>query len=129
MKAKVIAVTVAGALTLGTLAVYAHEAGGHGPGRFMHGKWGGNALEHLTKELELTPEQQAQVSPIVDQAKPQIRAIHEEAMQKSRAVMENADAQIRPLLTPQQQAKFDAVRKAHEDMLNAMRDLHQAKQQ
>src|SRR5215204_6842797 len=86
MKAKLIAVTIAGALTLGTLAAYAHDPG-HGPRMFRHcGFGGGNAVEHLTKELDLTPEQQAQLAPIVEQAKPQIKAIHEEAMQKTRAV-------------------------------------------
>jgi len=127
MKSKIIALTIAGALTLGTLGVYAHE-GGHGGRHFKHGG-GKMALEHLTKDLDLTPQQQAQVAPIIDQAKPQIVAIHQEAMQKTRAVLENAGGQIRPLLTPQQQVKFDAVKKAHEDMLNAMKDLHQAKMQ
>ncbi|MGZ5020891.1 MAG: hypothetical protein ACXWAV_10725, partial [Chthoniobacterales bacterium] len=74
----------------------------------------------------LTADQQAKISPIVEQAKPQIKAIHEEAMQKTRAIMENTAAQIRPLLTPDQQAKFDAMKKAHEDMMNAMREMHQA---
>ena len=137
MKSKIIALTIAGALTLGTLGLYAHEGGPGGHGGMMghgghggmgHGKWG-NPLGHLTKELDLTPDQQAKVAPIVDQAKPQIQAIHQEAMQKVRAVMENAGAQIRPLLTPQQQAKFDAVKKAHEDMLNARKELHRARQQ
>lgn len=129
MKRTLIALTITGALTLGTLGVYAegpeHRHGHRGMGR---GQWG-NPLEHLTKELDLTPDQQAKVGPIVDQAKPQIQAIHKEAMEKTRAVMENSAAQIRPLLTPQQQAKFDAIKKAHEDMLSAMKELHQAHQQ
>lgn len=129
MKPTLTALTIAGALTLGTLGVYAHEGGGHGGHRFMHGGGGKMALEHLTKDLDLTAEQQAKVAPIIDQAKPQIMAIHQEAMQKTRAVMETTGAQIRPLLTPQQQQKFDAVKKAHEDMLNAMKELHAAKQQ
>ncbi|HEV3409057.1 MAG TPA: hypothetical protein VG095_02095, partial [Chthoniobacterales bacterium] len=62
-------------------------------------------------------------------AKPQIRAIHQEAMQKTRAVMENAGARIRPLLTPQQQQKFDALKQAHEEMLEARKKLHEAKMQ
>ncbi len=127
MKSKLIAFTIAGALTLGTLAVYAHEGGGHEGHRFGHGG-GKMALEHLTKDLDLTPQQQAQVAPIIEQAKPQMIAIHQEAMQKARAVMENAGAQIRPLLNPEQQQKFDALKKAHEDMLNAMKELHEAKQ-
>ncbi len=126
MKRKLIALTVSGALALGTLGVYAErpEHGhGHGPGKL------GNPLEHLTKELDLTPDQQAKVSPIVDGAKPQIQAIRQEAMQKTRAVMEDCTAQIRPLLTPPQQAKLDAIKKEHEDKLNTMRERHQAKEE
>ncbi|MDQ6764976.1 MAG: hypothetical protein M3Z22_02595 [Verrucomicrobiota bacterium] len=129
MNRKLIAITIAGALSLGTVGLYAegHEGGhGHG-GAGMHMM--GNPLEHLTKELDLTPDQQAKVGPIVDQAKPQIQAIHREAMEKTRTIMENAAAQIRPLLTPQQQVKFDAIKKAHEDMRNAMKEMHEARQQ
>jgi Spy/CpxP family protein refolding chaperone len=90
---------------------------------------GGKALEHLTNDLDLTPQQQAQVQPIIDQAKPQLQAIHQEAMQKTRAVMENSAAQIRPLLTAEQQQKFDAIKKAHEEMIAARRNLHEAKSQ
>jgi Spy/CpxP family protein refolding chaperone len=128
MNPKLIAVTIASALTLGSLGVYA-QGGEHGHRKMMFHGGGKMALEHLTKDLDLTPQQQAQVQPIVEQAKPQIRAIHQEAMQKTRAVMENCAGQIRPLLTPQQQAKFDAIKKAHEDMLNAMKELHEAKSQ
>src|SRR4051812_1276419 len=129
MKRILTAVTISGALALGSFAVYAqpHE-GGHGHGG-KHMRMMGNPLEHLTKELDLTPDQQAKVSPIVDQAKPQIQAIHQEAMEKMRAVMENAGNQIRPLLTPQQQAKFDAIKKAHEDMINAHRAMRDAESQ
>ena len=127
MKRTVIALTVSGALALGTLVAIAGEHGGHGHGKMHHMM--GNPLEHLTKDLDLTPEQAAKVSPIVDQAKPQIRAIHQEAMEKTRVVMENASAQIRPLLTPEQQTKFDAMKKAHEDMRKAMQDMHKARQQ
>jgi Spy/CpxP family protein refolding chaperone len=106
--------------------------GGHGE-RGMHrgmhgGKWG-NPLERLTKGLDLTPDQEARVQPILDQTKPQMRAIHEEAMQKMRAVMENTTAQIRPLLTPEQQQKFDAMKKAQEDMMQAHQAMKEARQQ
>jgi protein CpxP len=129
MKRTLIALTISGGLALGTLGVFAGEHGqGHGPGGMGHGRWG-NPLEHLTKELDLTPDQQAKVSPIVDQAKPQMQAIHQEAMERMRAVMENTTSQIRPLLTPEQQTKFDAIKKAHEDMHSAMKEMHNARQQ
>ncbi|HEX8281577.1 MAG TPA: hypothetical protein VF551_09375 [Chthoniobacterales bacterium] len=130
MKRTLIALAACATLAVGSLAVYAQGGGDGGPRGKGHGHrmGGGNPLEHLTKKLDLTAQQQAQVAPIVDQAKPQIRAIHEEAMQKTRAILENSAAQIRPLLTPEQQQKFDAMKKAHEDMMNARRAMHEAEQ-
>lgn len=87
----------------------------------------GNPLEHLSKDLELTDDQKAKVQPLIDQAKPQIEAIHKEAMEKTHAIMENTAAQIRPLLTPQQQQKYDAMKKAHDEMRKAKQQLHEAK--
>ena len=55
-----------------------------------------------------------------------VLAIHQEAMEKMKTVMESAGAQIRPLLTPQQQEKFDAMKKAHDDMHKAMQEMHNA---
>ncbi len=66
-----------------------------------------SSLERTTERLDLTPEQKAQVQPIIDQARPQIENIRREAMEKTKAVVENAMAQIRPMLTPEQQKKFD----------------------
>ena len=92
-----------------------------------HGGWGhhGNPLQQLTQSLNLTPDQQSKVQPIFDQAKPQIMAIHRDAMQKTQAVMDNAASQIRPILTPDQQKKFDDLRQAQQDLRNAMKRLHQ----
>ena len=109
-------------LTLGGLAYL--QAAEHGPGSHQHQM--GNPLEHLSENLNLTAEQKAKVQPIIDQAKPQIAAIHQEAMEKMHAIMENAGTQIRPLLTPSQQEKFDAMKKAHEDMHKAMQEMHDA---
>lgn len=120
----------AAAVSLGGLAfLQAKESGEHkhehGPKMMRHKM--GNPLEHLSKDLDLTDAQKAQVQPIIDQAKPQIEAIHKEAMEKTHAIMESTGAQIRPLLTPQQQQKYDAMKKAHEEMRKARRELHEAK--
>lgn len=128
MKRTLIALSVSGALALGTLGAFAQAPEhalhhGHGMG---HGKMG-DPMEHLTKDLDLTADQQAKVQPIIDQAKPQFQAIHHEAMEKARALMESTGAQIRPLLTPEQQAKFDAMKKAHEDMIAAAKEMKEAR--
>ncbi|HEY1582144.1 MAG TPA: hypothetical protein VGF73_03480 [Chthoniobacterales bacterium] len=108
MKLKLITLTALGALALGSsvLANDPADAGTEGPG----GHGGGRhhmSFDRITEQLNLTPEQKAKVQPIIDQAKPQLEAIHRDAIEKSRTVMENAMAQIRPLLTPEQQKKLD----------------------
>ena len=110
---------------------FALDHGGHGErgersGR-GHGKHGRNPLENMTETLKLTPEQQAKVQPIIDQTKPQLAAIHKEAMEKSKGVIDNAMAQIRPVLTPDQQKKADELRQAHEDMRKAKKRMHDLK--
>ena len=41
-------------------------------------------------------------------------------------VMNDTLSQIRPLLNADQQSKLDAIEKAHQDMLNAKKQLHDA---
>ena len=125
MTRKLITLMAACGLTLGGLTyLRANEPCEHGAGSKYHHK--GNPLEHLSESLNLTAEQKTKVQPIIDQAKPQIAAIHQEAMEKMKGIMESAGAQIRPLLTPQQQEQFDAMKKAHEDMHKAMQEMHDA---
>jgi Spy/CpxP family protein refolding chaperone len=123
MKRNLFAFAAAGVIALGGFAIAQPEDGhGGGGGRHRHG----NPLEHMTETLKLTPDQQAKAQPILDQAKPQIVAIHQEAMQKAKAVMDKTMSQIRPLLTPEQQQKLDNMGKTHEDMRNARKELHDA---
>jgi Spy/CpxP family protein refolding chaperone len=125
MTRKLITLMAACGLALGGFTyLRANEPDEHGAGPNHH--YMGNPLEHLSESLNLTAEQKTKVQPIIDQAKPQIAAIHQEAMEKMKAIMESAGAQIRPLLTPQQQEKFDAMKKAHEDMHKAMQEMHNA---
>lgn len=123
-KRNLITLAAIGAIALGGFAFAAPHGGPGG----RHGGWRGHgfALEHLTKSLNLTPDQQSKVQPLIDQARPQIVAIHKDAMQKTHAIIDNTMSQIRPMLTPDQQKKLDAVQKAHQDMRNAMKELHAA---
>jgi len=86
----------------------------------------GNPVERLTRALDLTPDQQAKVKAIFEQAKPQIQAAREEAREKGKAIRENIQAQIRPILTPAQQQKYDAIKKAREDMRKAREEMRDA---
>ena len=101
------------------------DAGGNG---HRHHKWG-NSLEHMTKTLDLTPDQQAKIGPILEQAKPQMKAARQESKEKMKAIRDNVRSQIRPLLTPPQQQKWDAIQKARDDMRKAREALREAAKQ
>ena len=123
MKRNLLAVVAAGAIALGGFIITQAQAGpgcGHGHAFGVRG---------ITDQLNLTPDQQTKVQPIIDATKPQMAAIHQEAMQKMKAVMDGAMSQIRPLLTADQQKKVDAIQKAHQDMANAAKELDQATQE
>ncbi|MBA3651052.1 MAG: hypothetical protein H0W66_06135 [Chthoniobacterales bacterium] len=107
MKLKLITLAILGALALGSavLANDPEDAGKDRPG----GRGGRHhmSLDQMTEQLNLTPEQQAKVQPIIDQLKPQLENIHREAMEKTKAAMDNAMTQMRPILTPEQQKKLE----------------------
>jgi hypothetical protein len=125
MKRNLLTLIAVGGIALGGFAlVQAGDPAATGPHDWHHG----SPLDHITADLNLTADQKAKVQPILDEAKPQIAAIHQDAMQKSKAIMDSTMSQIRPLLTPDQQTKLDAIQKAHQDMMNAAKELHAAKQ-
>jgi Spy/CpxP family protein refolding chaperone len=129
MKRNLLTVMAASAIALTGFALAQAEDKGDcaGAAAGWHGRGPhGNPLDRISETLSLTPEQKAKVQPIVDQAKPQIAAIHQDAMQKTKAVMDNTMTQIRPLLTPEQQKKADDIKAAHEQMIDAAKKLHDA---
>ena len=126
MKRNVLTLVAVGAIALGGFVVVQAQPGPGGGGR-CHGH--GFGLQRITEKLNLTSDQQTKVQPIIDGAKPQIAAIHQEAMQKMKTVMDSTMSQIRPLLTPDQQKKLDDIQKAHQDMMNAHKELHDAVQE
>jgi Spy/CpxP family protein refolding chaperone len=125
MKRNVLTLVAAGAIALGSFMVVQAQPGPGGGGHW-HGR--GFGLQRMTEKLDLTSDQQTKVQPIIDGAKPQIDAIHQEAMQKTKAVMDTTLSQLRPLLTPDQQKKLDDIQKAHQDMMNAHKELRDAMQ-
>jgi len=121
-----LAFVAAGAIALGGFVVVQAQPGPGGAGG-CHGHAFG--VQHLTEKLNLTSDQQTKVQPILDAAKPQLAAIHQEAMQKAKGVIDSSLSQIRPLLTADQQKKLDAIQKAHQDMMSAHKELNDAMQQ
>ena len=126
MKRNVLTLVAAGAIAVGGFMVVQTQS------RFR--PWRSLARTRLwprqiTEKLDLTSDQETKVQPIIDRAKPQFAAIHQEARQKMKTVMDSTLSQIRPLLTPDQQKKLDDIQKAHQDMMNAHKELRDAMQE
>ena len=82
-------------------------------------------LRHKLKtKLDLTPDQQAQIEPLVQAASLKFQAIHDESYRQTEEASKELDAQIRPLLTPDQQGKLCAWE--HERSENLRSRLHNA---
>lgn len=126
MKRKLITLTAVGALALGGFAIaqtptastapttktpvaQAPSRGGRGGGgRGGEGGRERDPFARMTQGLNLTADQKAKAQPIFDAAKPEMTALHQDTMQKTKAVMDKVSSQIRPLLTAEQQKTLDS---------------------
>ena len=66
-------------------------------------------LEHMSKELHLSKEQKQLVAAIFEAKRPQMMALHEEMRPKFEALRNATQAEIRKLLTPEQQGRADKM--------------------
>lgn len=71
-------------------------------------------LEAFTRELDLSDDQRERVRRIVERRRPErdrlLRRMFDECGQAMQRDKEGMDAEIRALLTPEQQPRFDAMR-------------------
>ena len=81
------------------------------------GEMGDRFREHLKQVLDLTPEQSAKLSPIIDSTSAKLEAIRVETAQRVRSTMEESEQQILPDLTPDQQKKLQEMKSNHQRML------------
>ncbi len=69
-----------------------------------------HVVEVLDRELNLSPEQKAQVAKIFDEAAPSMEALRVETNTKLKSVRDNTSAKIRLALTADQQKKYDQLK-------------------
>jgi Spy/CpxP family protein refolding chaperone len=91
-------------LALGGFGTYFFWAGAIERGH--HSKQ--HIVEELTRELALTPDQQKQLSQILDDTRARFEAIHEQMRPQYDAAREEGRNRIRAILTADQRPKFDA---------------------
>ncbi|HVO32317.1 MAG TPA: hypothetical protein VMU17_00280 [Elusimicrobiota bacterium] len=80
------------------VAVHFGQHGGHGHLRRL-----------FARELKLTPQQQTQVDAILSSGRQQMQQIYADARPRLDAVRNSTRAQIRQLLSPEQQIAFDRL--------------------
>src|SRR5205823_4897765 len=73
--------------------------------------------EHMQRALDLTPEQAAKIAPVVDATSAKLEAIRVETAQRVRSTMEEAERQISPELSPEQQKKLQKLKLEHHKIL------------
>jgi Spy/CpxP family protein refolding chaperone len=67
-------------------------------------------MQNMRSDLQLTPEQAAQIEPIVARATESATALHRDVLSRVKKLFEDSDNEIGALLTPEQQALFEKVK-------------------
>jgi Spy/CpxP family protein refolding chaperone len=75
--------------------------------RGVMGPGGPPSIDSLTSRLDLTQEQAVKVRAIFEKRHPQIEAILDEVRPKLDTFQEEADAELRTILTPEQWKRFE----------------------
>ena len=70
-------------------------------------QFGPQMMQRLVTQLDLTPEQQAKVKPIVDAATEELRQLRHTTQRTTAAVLVRLQGDIAAVLNPDQKAKFD----------------------
>ena len=80
-------------------------------------------LDHMSQMLNLTDDQKTKIKPILEDSTKQMQQLRQDTSlseqdrkARKRSIKENTHAQIRQVLTPEQQAKMDQMKKEHEGM-------------
>lgn len=73
--------------------------------------------DRLQAELDLTPEQLAKISPVVDKAAAQLQTIRKDTARRVRDTFAETHRQIAVDLTPEQRVKLEQMRERHHSFL------------
>jgi Spy/CpxP family protein refolding chaperone len=106
------ALIIAGVFTSGAVVgagIYRWGSAGGPSAKVPHGH--GAALWSLPDELALTPEQQTKVARILDRHRLALETIVRESFPRVRAIDEQMQKEVKGVLTPEQQKKFEELKK------------------
>lgn len=84
---------------------------------------GSHMLKAMTRHLDLSAEQQAQVKTVLEAKKPKMDAIREQM----EALKTETDGEIKALLTAEQLEKFAVMQEKRKERFQSMRENHERK--
>ena len=102
------------ALSLFGVSAWA-EGDGHGYGHDPK-----SHLEHLTKKLDLTKEQQDKILPIIEEKHKKMEALHDQMKE----IRQQAMGKIEAELTPEQQKKWKEMQEERQEKMKAYKEKH-----
>lgn len=101
--------------------------GQHGQMHMRHG----NMLEHMSRALNLTDQQKAQIKPILENEHKSMMALRQdtslsrqERMSKFMALHKETMSKIQPILTSEQQTKLQKMEQRREERMKQWREEH-----
>ena len=81
-------------------------------------------LQHMSKALQLTPDQQEKIKPILMEEAPKIQALKADTsmppaqkMMQMKQIRDATNAKINPILTPEQQQRLQQMQAQHHDQM------------
>jgi len=77
-----------------------------------------NWLAYMTRELNLTPDQQAKIQPILADAASKLQSVHHDEMERGAKIFKDVHDQISALLTPDQQVKLQKMEDERQKMFS-----------
>lgn len=77
--------------------------------------------ERIARRLSLTPDQKARVRRIMDDSFQKMKDLRDQVRPRFKEIRESARKDIRAILNPEQQAKFDKIAAEHERRMEKMR--------
>ncbi len=92
---------------VGTYLVAGRRVAGASAEHVSHKARRARLLEQLTRELQLTNDQQKQLDAILTDTQSKYRALHDQIAPQSEQVRQRGREQIRGILTPAQKPKFE----------------------
>ena len=88
-------------------------------GRHSGAHTGERMRSRLERQLRLTPEQSAQIAPIIDRTAAQLEAIRKETSKRVAATFDQAHQETIPYLTPEQRERLEEMKRKHRRMLRS----------